>query len=163
MSRNFGSNSRTSSPLVHRSSTEKKRETKEKKGPGQLSITMLFMIVAVGTLGTALGLMHINTRFETRDYKMETARLQNLSKVQHDDIQNLETELGGITRDSNLRYAATGPLGLIEPPTEVVTGIQLDVAEQVLFQQIETRNQNKLDEAKDKYLAIKEVKETRLF
>ena len=117
--------SQTSNPLVRRQSREAVPEPKG-KAPSQLSLPMLGIILSVGAIATTLGVIHVDMHFRVRDYQIETARLQSLVKVRRDEASKIETQLGGLTRDSSLREAALGPLGMQEPTTEVVRGIQID-------------------------------------
>jgi hypothetical protein len=111
--------------IVRRNSTTKPKGTEKPQSPGTLSLPTLISIMLVGIVSMALGLWQVNQNFLVRDYEMETARLQSLVKAKNQELRKTDASIAELTRYDDLRAAATGPLGLVDPHPMDVSGFEV--------------------------------------
>lgn len=96
------------------------------ENPKRLRLSSLFVILALGAMGTVLGVTVVDARFTAQDHEFETRRLQESAKLRRDEIRDLNSRIGDFKRGESLREAAMGPLGMIEPSAESVGRLEVD-------------------------------------
>ncbi len=144
---------------AHPSRTSRVQHKIEKREEpvAQLKPYGLLVILAVAAIATALGCLQVKIQFDARDYQIETRRLQELASVHRDEIRKLETRLGDLKRDENLREAALGPLGMVEPSPSDIRSLTIDDTRVQIFrtastdarEAIESRRHNLQEEGKE--------------
>ena len=98
---------------------------RRQEAPVRLRMSLLLAIWACGAAATAMGVMIVEKRFEAQDLRMETSRLQDVTRVRRDEIRELEVRIADLTRGESLRQAALGPLRMIEPPANMVGDLKI--------------------------------------
>ncbi len=116
-----------------------------------LDLRTLAVVLAIGAVATGLGIAQVRARFDARDYSIEARRIQDLATVRRDEVRKLEAKIGGLKAGQNLREAATGPLGMIEPAPEFVSVLEVSEDVRDMFADASAQARSDLDERLAEY------------
>ncbi len=106
-----------SSTATRKLSSRKNKEIR----PVLIGPRFILSVALVAGMISSLGLWRVHLVFTTRDYQMETRRIQDVTQRQHDRMLVLQGRLGELQRDEVLRRTAIEQYGMIDPnPNEVV-------------------------------------------
>ena len=123
----------------------RKREKRTGVAPVTLRARDLLVILLAGALATGLGVTIVKMRFQTRDYEIEAARLQELTSARRDEAKRLEARLGLMHRDEVLRETAIEDLGMVDPDPSAVEELTMDETRVAAYRDVQQRSREELE------------------